>query len=289
MQTGAPTPPLTLPLWSAPKSPTPPFAIPSEDPAPTHYPDPQDTPTLTLYPRDDQPRPCLIICPGGGYQALAFHEGEPVAKRFHDAGFHTAVLLYRLGPRHHHPAMLHDAQRAIRLLRARGTELGINSNGKISILGFSAGGHLAASAAIRHDPTTCAPCPDDDLAATTSARPDAAVMAYPVVHLAGPHAHLGSSHNLLGESPNPQHLADLDLPAHINTNTPPLFLWHTAPDPVAPQGSLDLAAACIQHGVPVDLRLYETGKHGLGLAPNHPLAQDWSTDAIAFLKRHLLP
>ncbi|MEM6550818.1 MAG: alpha/beta hydrolase [Planctomycetota bacterium] len=284
MPTGPATTPLTVPLWPGRNPTTPPIPPLDQGPVPTHYADPEDAPTLTLYPLDDQPRPCLIVCPGGAYRVHAFHEGQPVAERFHDAGVHTAVLLYRLGPRHHHPAMLHDAQRAIRLLRARGPELGINTNGKTAILGFSAGGHLAASAAIRHDHP---PSPDDDLANTTSPHPDAAVLAYPVVHLTGPHAHPGSADALLGESPDPQHLADLDLPNHISPQTPPLFLWHTAPDPVTPQGSLDLAAACIAHNVPVDLRLYETGKHGLGLAPSHPLAQHWSTDAIAFLRRHL--
>ncbi|MEM1212424.1 MAG: alpha/beta hydrolase [Planctomycetota bacterium] len=284
MPTRPSPPPKTIPLWPGHEAPIPSPATPGDQPPAPRYADPEDTPALTLYPLDDQPRPCVVVCPGGGYMGLAFHEGQPVAQRFHDAGVHTAVLLYRLGSHHRHPAMLYDAQRAIRLLRARGPELGIHTNGKIAILGFSAGGHLAASAAIRQNLT---PCPDDDLAPENSPRPDAAVIAYPVVHLTGPYAHVSSSHALLGDPPDPQDLADLDFPAQINANTPPLFLWHTAPDPVPAQGSLDLAAACIAHGVPVDLRLYETGKHGLGLAADHPLAQHWSNDAIAFLQRHL--
>ncbi|MEM8781809.1 MAG: alpha/beta hydrolase [Planctomycetota bacterium] len=246
--------------------------------------DADDGAVLTRFPcptlRRGVPSPTVLVLPGGGYASLAEHEGEPVARRFNDAGFHAAVLRYRLGPEHRHPAMLHDAQRAMRLLRTAETF----PAGKIAVLGFSAGGHLAGTLATHGDQNAD---PADDLSPSVSARPDAAILAYPVIDLHGEHAHAGSREHLLGPSGGPDASPPLDLHRAVTTDTPPTFLWHTADDESVPvQNSVMFADACRGHGVPHELHVFESGSHGLGLAPHHTAA-GWPDLAIAFLRRHL--
>src|SRR3989442_2882073 len=108
--------------------------------------EPVDIPTLTSYlpPKDKKSGAAIIICPGGGYAHLADHEGQPVAEWLNTLGVTAFVLKYRLGPRYHHPAPMQDAARAIRIVRARASEWGLDPQ-RIGILGFSAGGHLAAT------------------------------------------------------------------------------------------------------------------------------------------------
>ena len=244
--------------------------------------------TLTLWPNDSaatrvqlfplqasSKRPLVLVLPGGGYGMLADHEGEPVARRFNELGYDAAVLYYRVAPARH-PAMIHDAQRAVRVLRDKGWN-------QIGVLGFSAGGHLTSTLAVHFDRFTSEA---DDLAASVSARPDAVVLCYPVIHLIGPHAHDGSCKNLLGPEPSDELIGQLTTVNHVRADGPPTFLWHTAEDePVPMQNSLDFAAACRRVGLPVELHVYESGRHGLGLALDHPQAKDWPTLAAAFLRR----
>jgi len=227
----------------------------------------------------DAAKPCVVVLPGGGYSHLAAHEAEPVAQRFVDAGFSGCVVRYRVATNgHRHPGMLHDAQRGIRMARALGCP-------KVAVLGFSAGGHLASTAATLLDEP---PCPEDDLAQQHSARPDAAVLCYAVLHLAGPMAHSGSRDNLLGPDADPALIDQLSTPRRVTPQTPPTFLWHTTDDPgVDARGAFDFASACKTHGVPVELHSYESGRHGLGEAPEHTEARGWVDLAAAFLHRHL--
>ncbi len=229
--------------------------------------DPADVPTLSIYPAAHSAGGSLVlVLPGGGYAALANHEGETVAQWLNTHGFHAAVLRYRLGPRHRHPAMVQDAQRAMRLLRKRASEWDVNPR-RIAVLGFSAGGHLASSLATHHQRFVS---PEDDLAATHDARPDAAVLCYPVIDM-GEFAHVMSRNRLLGPDPDPALLALLSNHLQVAANTPPTFLWHTADDAGVPvEGSLFYAAACRKHKVPVELHVFESGKHGLGLADGEP-------------------
>ncbi len=222
-----------------------------------------------------------MVCPGGGYWGLADHEGDPIAQGLAAEGFDAAVLHYRLAPTHRHPQMLHDAQRGMRLMRQHAA---IRAK-KTAVLGFSAGGHLASTLAVYGGQFGCE---QDDLAAEVEARPDAAVLCYPVIDLAGESAHVGSRTALLGPEADPEEVACLSNHNHVNENTPPTFLWHTADDDVVPlENSLMFARACRQAQVPVELHVYESGEHGLGLACDRSDVRQWFAACVAFLGRHL--
>lgn len=236
-------------------------------------------------------RPCIMVCPGGGYGALAPHEGGHIADWLNTAGFHAAVLSYRLGSAgHRHPAMIHDAQRGLRLLRHHAPDWQIKPDG-IGVLGFSAGGHLASSLAVHHARLACE---EDDLAPHVPARPDAAVLCYPVIDMAGAAAHTGSRTNLLGPDPDPDLCELMSTHRHVDHATPPTFLWHTAEDAgVAMDNSVLFAQGCRAAGVPVELHIYPHGRHGLGLADGwEGHARDayvatWADLCLAFLRSML--
>ncbi|MFW6032046.1 MAG: alpha/beta hydrolase [Phycisphaeraceae bacterium] len=244
-----------------------------------------EDPSLAFLPAElgDGPRPVVIVCPGGGYNMLAEHEGEPVARRFNREGFHAAVLRYRVAP-HRHPAPIHDIQRAVRLVREHAGDWGVNP-GAVAVLGFSAGGHLCGALSVHHARFTCE---DDDLAERHPARPDAAVLCYAVTSFTQPGGHSGSGASLLGEDRDPAIVELMNLPRYLTPDAPPTFLWHTADDAAVPLASaLEYAGACRQCGVPVELHVYESGRHGLGLAEDVPDAADWTDRAATFLRRHL--
>lgn len=259
---------ITLPLW--------PTGSPNNPPAD------QPQPRLTVFQPDrngTSPRAAILVCPGGGYAGLAPHEGDPFAALFTAHGMVGAVLTYRVAP-HRFPAPQADACRAIRLLRANATHYGIDPQ-RIGIMGFSAGGHLAATTAAQPDLHRD---PHDDLAGKVSARPDRAILAYPVASF-GEYTHLGSVQNLLGNPPDPKLRAQLENEKQITTNHPPTFLFHTADDEAVPvQNSLHYAEACRRAGVPVELHVYQTGHHGVGLALGEPALAGWTRVLLDWLK-----
>lgn len=224
-----------------------------------------DVPTITVWlaPPDLATGAAVVICPGGGYGFLATeHEGEEVAAWLNSIGVAGIMLKYRLAPRYHHPAPLQDAQRAVRLVRHHAAEWSIDPK-RVGILGFSAGGHLASTAATHFDPGHPeAADPVDRL----SSRPDFAILVYPVIALATEFGHAGSRTNLLGDTPDPALLASLSNETQVTKETPPTFLTHTTEDSaVPPQNSMLFASALRQAGVPFELHLFEKGVHGLGL------------------------
>jgi acetyl esterase/lipase len=172
------------------------------------------------------------------------------------------MLKYRLAPKYHHPAMIQDAQRAIRTVRARAKEWGVDPR-RVAILGFSAGGHLASTAATHFD----AGKPDaSDPIEQQSCRPDLAILVYPVVALATPYGHAGSLKNLLGTNPPRELVESLSNDQQVTKETPPTFLAHTNEDTgVPPENSLLFALALRKAKVPVELHLFEKGQHGLGM------------------------
>jgi len=217
-------------------------------------------------------RTAVIVCPGGGYSRLAIDkEGRATAEWLNSIGVSAFVLKYRL-KEYGHPAPLRDVLRAVRLLRSDAARWGIAPD-RIGVLGFSAGGHLAASAGTLFDET------DGRTGAAldaTSARPDFLVLVYPVIRLTGPKAHTGSGQSLLGANATPAMLERYSLDSRVTKDTPPTFLVHGGTDTsVPPENSVAFYLALRRAGVAAELHLYQEGAHGVGLEPNHGPISDW--------------
>jgi acetyl esterase/lipase len=228
----------------------------------------------------DEPRGAVVVCPGGGYQGRAPHEGEPVARWLNDLGLAAVVLDYRVAP-YKHPYPLLDAQRALRLVRQRASDWGIDP-GRVGILGFSAGGHLAATVGT-HIPATTPDHPDP--IERQSARPDFMILCYPVITF-GEHGHAGVIKNLLGSHPSPELMELMCNEKQVTAETPPAFLWHTADDAAVPvENSLLFAMALRRHKVPFALHVFPSGRHGLGLAPDRPDVAAWKDLCASWLRQ----
>jgi acetyl esterase/lipase len=244
----------------------------------------KDVPTMTVYlaPADKATGASVVICPGGGYGHLAMdHEGKQVAEWLNGLGVAGVVLKYRLGPRYHHPAMLQDAARAIRTVRARAAEWHLDPH-RVAILGFSAGGHLASTAGTHFDAGQ--PSASDPVERQSS-RPDRMLLIYPVIGLATPYAHKGSLRNLLGDNPPSDLVTSLSNETQVRKDTPPTFLVHTNADTaVPPENSLLFALALRKEKVPVELHVFEKGRHGLGLGPKEPAFGAWPALCATWLK-----
>jgi acetyl esterase/lipase len=235
-----------------------------------------DKPTLTFYRASRGPTgTAVIVAPGGGYGTLAMdHEGRQVASWFNAMGVTAFVLKYRLGPRYHHPVELGDAQRAIRIARARAQEFGIAAD-RIGMMGFSAGGHLTATAGTHFDAgRTDAPDPIDRV----SSRPDFLILGYPVISFDPAILHGGSLRNLLGDNPDPKLVEDLSNELRVTAQTPPTFLFHTTSDNGVPvENSVRFYLALVKAKVPAEMHLFENGPHGVGLALGDPALSAWPT------------
>ena len=240
-------------------------------------------PTMTRYdpPEGEKTGASVVVCPGGGYGMLADHEGKDVALWLNTLGITAFVLHYRLGPHSRHPAMLDDAARAVRIVRGSAEDL---DPGRVGILGFSAGGHLASTLATHFEAGD--PAATDPLNRFSS-RPDLAILVYPVISMQEPHGHGGSRQNLLGADASEELAASLSNHRHVTPDTPPTFLVHTSDDAGVPaENSLLLALALRAADVPVELHLYESGPHGFGLAAGDPVLGTWPTHCAAWLRRH---
>lgn len=249
-----------------------------------HGNEPSDIPAITPYlPKHGQRNgAAMVICPGGGYGALAAHEGHDYALWLNALGITCFVLHYRLGSNgYRHPTMLHDAARAMRTVRAQSERWSIDPQ-RIGIMGSSAGGHLAATLLTQWD---AGQADATDAVERFSARPDLGILCYPVISM-GPLAHEGSKHNLLGANP-PDALAQLlSNELQVTAHTPPCFIWHTWEDQAVPvEHSLLFATALARHGVPFDLHVFQNGQHGLGLNDTPPFgnAHPWSNALRAWL------
>jgi acetyl esterase/lipase len=241
-----------------------------------------DKPTLTISPppADKANGAAVVVCPGGGYGGLAIsYEGHDVAAWLSKNGIAGFVLKYRVSP-YRHPAPLDDAQRAIRTVRSRAKELGIDP-AKIGILGFSAGGHLASTAATHFDDGR----PDaTDPVERHGSRPDFAVLAYPVISLVDPPAHSGSRRNLLGDPPDPALVELLSNERQVTARTSPTFLFHTADDTVVPVANSLLFFEALQRAsVPSELHVFPHGTHGVGLAADDPVLSAWPRLCAAWM------
>ena len=248
--------------------------------------------TLTAYLPDEvmqgyPPRPCVLILPGGGYRFVSPREGEPVALRFAAEGFHACVLQYSVSEDSVFPTALCDVLWAMAVIRSHSLEWHLDP-AKIAVCGFSAGGHLAACLGAFWKRGTYL-----NLAGVTEdlAKPNALILCYPVI-TSGVYAHTGSFEALLGKNyGNPGQMEALSLEKQVTHDMPPCFLWHTADDGTVPvQNTLLFASALSAHRVPYELRIFESGSHGLSLGitctslQDHP-ARMWFSLAADWLKR----
>jgi acetyl esterase/lipase len=252
--------------------------------------EPLDRPKLTVYAAHEesvngQPAAngaAVVVCPGGAYSTLASdHEGRQVAEWLNRLGVTAFVLQYRVGPRYAHPAPLQDAQRALRLVRARAADFGVDPT-RVGVMGFSAGGHLAASAGTIAD---AGPPESDPALGAHGARPDFMILGYPVISMSAPFAHAGSVRHLLGETPAAGLAESLSLERRATPQTPPAFVFHTADDAAVPvENSLSFAQALKAAGVPVELHVFPKGRHGIGLARDDAVLSEWPRRAAAWLR-----
>jgi acetyl esterase/lipase len=254
--------PQTIKLWTGDA----PGALGSED---------RDQPTLTIYlPRAGTPAGTgVVVCPGGGYGALADnHEGRQIANWLNSYGIAAFVLKYRLGPRYHHPIELGDAQRAIRIVRSRAKDFTIAPD-RLGIWGFSAGGHLAATTGTHFD---AGKADASDPIDREGSRPDFMILAYPVISFTTPYTHKGSLKNLLGENPDPKLVENLSNELQVTPQTPPTFLFHTSGDTGVPaENSVLFYMALRKAGVPAEMHIFEKGPHGVGLGGADPALHEW--------------
>lgn len=237
---------------------------------------PGDEPVLFLYRPDAElaTDKAVIVCPGGGYHHLAMdHEGRQIAEWLNSFGVTAFVLRYRhSGTGHKHPTPMLDGQRAIRTVRARAGEWGIDPQ-QIGVMGFSAGGHLTSTLGTHFDGgNSNASDPIDRV----SSRPDFLILCYPVISLTANYTHTGSRDNLLGKNADPELVRSLSNELQVTSDTPPAFLFHTDEDKaVPPMNSIVFYEALKHSGVPAELHIYQYGRHGLGLARDVPGTNDW--------------
>ena len=267
-QAQAPAPiiqvPQTLPLWANGA----PGAQGTAD---------EDVPTLTIYmpATTTGPMTAVIVAPGGSYRSLSMNkEGRLPANYLNSLGLAAFVLKYRLGPKYHHPIELGDMQRAIRTVRSRAAEWHIDP-ARIGIMGFSAGGHLAATASTHFDSGHADAA---DPIERAGSRPDFAILGYPVITLTEAWTHQTSKQMLLGESPDPALARSLSNETQVTAATPPTFLFHTNADTTVPvENSVYYFLALRKAGVPAEMHIFKDGAHGAGLAMENPALAEWPT------------
>lgn len=223
-------------------------------------------PTLTVYlpSKEKANGAAVVICPGGGYWInAASHEGSDVAKKFNEMGVAAFVLKYRIpdtatmidkeiGP-------LQDAEQAIKTVRMRAKEWGIDT-GRVGIMGFSAGGHLASTEGTHYNHVVI------DNKENINLRPDFMMLIYPVISFQDSIGHIGSRDQLIGKNPSQEKKDEYSNELHVTDNTPPTFLVHANDDDgVSPRNSIYFYLALLQHHVPAELHIYQTGGHGFGM------------------------
>ncbi|MGE4285438.1 MAG: alpha/beta hydrolase [Phycisphaerae bacterium] len=268
--------PEVVPLWDSAT----PGAIGSED---------KDIPVMMPYiPAPEKATgAAIIICPGGGYSGLAMdHEGREIGRWCSSAGIAGFVLRYRLPAKGYpHPVPLFDAQRAIRLVRSQSDKWNIDP-AKIGILGFSAGGHLAASAATHFNAPVTLDGYESDEVDRLSCRPDFSVLVYPVISMQGEITHRGSRNNLLGAEPSKELVELMSNELQVAKDTPPTFLVHASDDKaVAPENSIRFYQALLKADVPVEMHMFLKGGHGFGTRESSGRAGRWTVLCEGWLEQ----
>lgn len=259
--------------------------------------EPKDDPTGLLYRLAESPssangkqgHPAVVILPGGGYGSLAIdHEGYQIAKWANSMGMVAFVCKYRTRrDGYGHPCPMIDAQRAIRMVRAKAKEWEVDPT-RVGIIGFSAGGHLASTVLTHFDAGDAS---SSDPIAKESSRPNFGVIAYPVIAMTESFGHAGSRKNLLGDNPDPKLMAYYDNHLQVTSETPPTFVFQTQEDAVVlPENALAFYTAMVKNKVPGELHIFQKGKHGVGLAATIPGTDRWPTLCEAWLRNQsILP
>ncbi len=206
--------------------------------------------------RENDKRPCMVVCPGGGYAMCSQRESEPIAVHFLPEGFNVFTITYSVAP-HRFPTQLREVAALMELIY-KNADIWNCDTSKISIIGFSAGGHLAAHYSTMFD------CKEVREVFPESKPVNASVLCYPVITADPAHAHLGSFHNLLGKPALSKEETDyFSCERNVKENTPPAFIWHTAEDNCVPvMNSLLYAKALNEHKIPFELHIYPYGSHG---------------------------
>lgn len=252
-------------------------------------------PTLTAYlldnlvemGRQNQTHPCLLICPGGGYGMCSQREADPIAYHFLPEGYNVFILNYSVAPSRF-PTQLRETAASMELIHRYAEEWHCDSN-RVVIMGFSAGGHLAAQY------STCFDWPEVKESFPESKPVQASILCYPVISAAPEVTDRGSFENLLGHAfLNSEEIKRFSCHLQVTEHTPPAFLWHTATDLVVPvMNSLLYSEALTLHQVPFELHVYPVGDHGLAtvdeqtndhleMAVTH--AAEWITAAKKWLQ-----
>ncbi len=227
-------------------------------------------PTLTVYPATKPNGLAIIACPGGGYLHLAMnHEGRDMAAWFNAQGITYAVLKYRM-PNGHHDVPLSDAHQAIKLMREHAAEWHIN---KVGIMGSSAGGHLASTAATHF---------------TAETRPDFQILFYPVVSMDPSNCHKGSRTNLMGKEPAEELVKLYSNELQVTADTPPAFIMHSSDDKTVPvSNSVNYYLALVKNKVPASLHTYPVGGHGWGFRDGFIYKRQWTGELEKWLREIL--
>ncbi|MBE6787369.1 MAG: alpha/beta hydrolase [Ruminococcaceae bacterium] len=237
--------------------------------------------------RKDFKRPSMLICPGGGYGGCSPREAEPIALNFLPEGFNVFVLKYTCAPARF-PTQICEVAAAMELIFQNAQEWRCDTQ-KISIMGFSAGGHLAAHYSTSFD------CVEVREKFPESKAPASSVLCYPVISAKEGKCHKGSFQNLLGHHPlSNEEMKRFSLENAVKENTPPAFIWHTASDTVVPvYSSLMYANSLSEYNIPFELRIFPEGQHGVATCdaqtlddykPCYPYDRVWIKEAIDWLK-----
>jgi acetyl esterase/lipase len=249
-----------------------------------------DKPTITPFPAAKPNGAAVVVFPGGGYSGLATeYEGNQPAKWLNTLGVSAFVVKYRLGSSgYRHPIEMWDGQRAVRWVRAHAKDYGIDPK-RVGVLGFSAGGHLAATVSTHYDSGNVAAADSVD---RQGCRPDWSILAYPVITMDAAFTHAGSRSNLLGDAPAQKLVDSLSNEKQVTSKTPPAFLFHAKDDNVVPvKNAQAYYDSLLKRGVSAQLKLYEKGGHGFGLAdgvggaPNDPVLATWPGLVAAWMDK----
>ncbi len=240
---------------------------------------------MTEMKRADKKRPCVIVCPGGAYAFCSQREAEPIALNFLNEGFNVFLLNYSVAP-HTFPSQLCEVAAVMELIYKNKDEWNCDTD-KIAIIGFSAGGHLAAHYSTMFD------CKEVREFFPESKSVNATILGYPVITADLESTHKGSIMNLTGNKELTEELAYFSNEKNVKPTTPPTFIWHTAEDAAVPvKNSLLYAEALSKNKVPFELHIYPFGRHGLSTCDEHTLDEvnekiahiNWLGDMKKWLK-----